>query len=59
MLVEILREDLSHIIKKPDVWLVYTKKLNRPFVCVPDSMITNTDTDTFTFTLDNRGERHD
>lgn len=33
--VTILREDFSHIIKKSDVWLVYTTKTRRPWVTVP------------------------
>ena len=33
--VTILREDFSHIIKKSDVWLVYTTKSRRPWVTIP------------------------
>lgn len=36
--VNILREDFSHIIKKSDVWLVYTTKTRRPWVAIPGSV---------------------
>lgn len=35
----ILREDFDHVVKKTDVWLVYTTKSNRPWVCVPNGII--------------------
>lgn len=50
----ILREDLDHIIKKPDVWIVYTTKSSRPWVCIPNGIeysdSTNSDA-TITLTL--------
>ena len=55
--IVILYADFSHIVQKHDVWLVYTTKSNRPWVCVPNS-VTYGDT-TITATLSTNGGRND
>lgn len=42
--IEILREDFRYTIPKADVWLVYTTKSNRPWICVPNGVEYKTDT---------------
>lgn len=55
----ILREDYSHIIKKSDVWLVYTTKSHRPWVSIPNGVVFCDDgTISITLAVPNGGSYH-
>ena len=50
----ISKEDFSYVVKKQDVWLVYTKNKEKPWVCCINGIIT--DNEFYTLILADKGK---
>lgn len=50
----ILKEDFSYVVKKQDVWLIYTKNKQKPWICSVGGLIT--DDEFYTLILANKGK---
>lgn len=50
----ILKEDFSYVVKKQDVWLVYTKNKEKPWICCVGGLIV--DSEFYTLILAKKGK---